>query len=226
MTKHENMTKCENKNALKHGAFAEALILINEDRSAFNALVAELCEEWDPQGRTEFEIVNSIATNMWRRRRFTRHLKKTYRDGVEADFGYWNCVKRFRDFLRDIRLGKVDTVTEDNLAERFDPDVAAMIKQDHPRKNYDSDAAWLKVVGVEVSKVISELMKKGPRQTFDEELSDENFAERELSFEERIDAKIAKDLKMLGQIKTMKAIGLGRSGPTGTRQPPKQIDPL
>jgi hypothetical protein len=61
-----------------------------------------------------------------------------------------------------------------------------------PRKNYDRDAAWLKVVGVEVSKVISELMTKGPRQTFDEELSDENFAERELSFEERIDAKIAK----------------------------------
>jgi hypothetical protein len=56
-------------------------------------------------------------------------------------------------------------------------------------------------------------MTKGPRQTFDEESSDENFAERELSFEERIDAKIAKDLKTLGQIKTMKAIGLGRSGP-------------
>jgi hypothetical protein len=35
-----------------------------------------------------------------------------------------------------------------------------------------------------------------------------------------------KDLKMLGQIETMKAIDLGRSGPTGTRQPPKQIDPL
>jgi hypothetical protein len=42
-------------------------------------------------------------------------------------------------------------------------------------------------------------MTKGPRQTFDEELSDENFAERELSFEERIDAKIRNTLRFSGK---------------------------
>ena len=47
---------------------------------------------------------------------------------------------------------------------------------------------------------------KCKERPIDDELSGEVFADRELSFEERIDAKIDRDIKQLMQIKTMKAI--------------------
>jgi hypothetical protein len=61
-------------------------------------------------------------------------------------------------------------------------------------------------------------------RTLDEETSDEVFADREQSFEERVDAKIDRDLKLLGQIKTMKAIGIGQRRTTVTPAPLKQIE--
>ena len=58
----------------------------------------------------------------------------------------------------------------------------------------------------------------------DERLADEPLAERELAFEERLDAKIDRDIKQLGQMKTMRAIGLGRRL-AAVNDPPMQIDP-
>ena len=45
----------------------------------------------------------------------------------------------------------------------------------------------------------------------------DGFADSEQSVNDRIDAKIDKDIKALGQIKTMKAMGIGqRRAPTPT----------
>jgi hypothetical protein len=57
-----------------------------------------------------------------------------------------------------------------------------------------------------------------------EALSVEALSERELAFEERIDGKIAKDLKELSQMKTMKIIGLGKSCPTVASESLKLTD--
>lgn len=56
-------------------------------------------------------------------------------------------------------------------------------------------------------------------------MSDESFANREQDFQEQIDATIARDIKQLGQIKTMKAIGIGQNRQPATgEQPLHQID--
>jgi hypothetical protein len=47
------MVKCENKNALKHGAFAEVVILPDEDPNELKELRAALYDEWNPEGPTE-----------------------------------------------------------------------------------------------------------------------------------------------------------------------------
>jgi len=57
-----------------------------------------------------------------------------------------------------------------------------------------------------------------------EESPDGFCLDREQSFDERIDAAIARDIKVLGQIKTMKAIGLGKPRPPATTEPLKQIE--
>jgi len=57
-------------NALKHGAFADVVILPGEDPNELNELRTALCEEWNPEGPTEIDLVESIAMGMWRKRRF------------------------------------------------------------------------------------------------------------------------------------------------------------
>jgi hypothetical protein len=55
-------------------------------------------------------------------------------------------------------------------------------------------------------------------------MSDETFADRELSIEDRIDAKIDRDIKQLGQIKTMKALGIGRSRSPARSEPVQTVE--
>ena len=59
--------------------------------------------------------------------------------------------------------------------------------------------------------------------TLSYEMAIDRFADNEQSVNERIDAKIDKDIKALGQIKTMKAIGIGQRRSSTTTEPMKQI---
>ncbi len=43
-----------------------------------------------------------------------------------------------------------------------------------------------------------------------DEISAGEFVDQDLAFDERINAQMARDVKSLGQIKTMKAIGIGK----------------
>ena len=52
-----------------------------------------------------------------------------------------------------------------------------------------------------------------------------DIADREQSVNERIDAKIDKDIKALGQIKTMKAIGIGQRRAPATTESLYKIAP-
>jgi hypothetical protein len=69
------MSKIGNQNALTHGAFAEAVLLPNEDPKEFEALHASVIDEWGPEGTTEEDKVLSIAIGHWRKVRFRRTLQ-------------------------------------------------------------------------------------------------------------------------------------------------------
>ena len=60
--------------------------------------------------------------------------------------------------------------------------------------------------------------------TLSYEMAIDRFADNEQSVNERIDAKIDKDIKALGQIKTMKAMGIGQRRAPTTPEPMKQIE--
>ena len=68
-----------NKNALTHGAFTEVVILPGEDPNELKELRAALYDEWNPEGPTEIDKVESIAMGMWRKRRFQRYLQKRWK---------------------------------------------------------------------------------------------------------------------------------------------------
>jgi hypothetical protein len=224
------MSKSENKNALKHGAFSQALILPGEDPNDLQELVTALRDEWNPEGPSENDKIESIAICMWRKRRFRTYLRNSLAKNVRIEAALEQHRNRRFGTLLDLweEIEESDlpgSVTEENPTEKVGPFWADQFKTRRPRKNYDSDVAWLKAI-CEFVKAIQDqrFTKSDELPPLDEELSTEEFANREQDFEERIDAKIDRDLKQLGQIKTMKAIGIGRRPPAIDVGSLKQIE--
>src|ERR1039457_6454690 len=71
-----NMNKYENQNALKHGAFAEVVILPNEESKEFEELHDTVLREWNPEGPTEHGLVMSLTKDLWRKRRLGRFYQR------------------------------------------------------------------------------------------------------------------------------------------------------
>jgi hypothetical protein len=53
-------------NALKHGLYARDVVLPGEDRAEYDAMLAELTEEFAPKGRYETTLVRRLADIWWR----------------------------------------------------------------------------------------------------------------------------------------------------------------
>ena len=67
------MSKSRSKrNALKHGANAQEVMLWSEKYEDFEALYAGLIAEWLPDGETEEYEVRALRDLLWRRRRLDR----------------------------------------------------------------------------------------------------------------------------------------------------------
>ena len=223
------MSKLENKNAVKHGAFAVFLIMPDEDPNEFEALLAALAEEWNPEGRCENEKIESIAMSMWRKRRFRKHMRKVIAKlaGKEAlvDRIQDRDTERMMNILEQIESGIPGCITEESLLEKLGPRWANRFKKSCPRADYTTEEAWLNAISDLICKVQEDLeLTRSQMPTIGETYSAEWFNEREQDFEERIDAKIDRDLKQLGQIKTIKAIGIGRRPPAVDIGPLKQIE--
>ena len=60
------------QNAIKHGAFAKALVIFNENKDDFDELHQSCVKELKPSGRMEDEVVLAIAKYMWSKHRIQR----------------------------------------------------------------------------------------------------------------------------------------------------------
>jgi hypothetical protein len=228
--KRENskMSKMTNK----HGAFAQIVILPGEDYQEFANLLADLKEEWSPQGTTENEKIASIAMSIWRKRRFRTFLQKKIDEVADREAYKDNQRKReynnMLDLLDEIDSGEPGSVTEERISQKLGPLRAGQIKNLHPRTKYDTDQAWLTAIVKLLNSCLEQLALGGDlkpsTELIDELMSDEAFAEREQSFEERIDAKIDRDIKQLAQIQTMKEIGIGKKRAPVKPQPTIEIE--
>jgi hypothetical protein len=75
-------------NAYKHGLTAETIVIGDEDPKAFEALRAQLLEEYNPRPGIESELVERLASLMWRMRRipkFEAALIENRRDSLLAE---------------------------------------------------------------------------------------------------------------------------------------------
>jgi len=110
-------------------------------------------------------------------------------------------------FLEDVEAGKP-------LSELRLPRIwVEFYEKECPRKKFESDTKWLKAlenaVGVLLGLCI-ETRGKGTREYVEKWFCDEKVILEHLAIEERLDAKIDKDITALGRMKTMQQMGLGR----------------
>ena len=56
-------------NARKHGLFSKAVLLQDESRADYDALLNGLMEDLQPQGKLEIVLVENLASLLWRKRR-------------------------------------------------------------------------------------------------------------------------------------------------------------
>lgn|SRR5512143_3430415 len=59
-------------NALKHGAFAKELVILDENKNDFDELHNSCVKDLKPAGGMKEEVVFAIAKYMWRKRRIER----------------------------------------------------------------------------------------------------------------------------------------------------------
>jgi hypothetical protein len=207
-------------NALKHGGFAEATILPNEDPEEFKKLHDALIDDLDPEGPIEEDIVRSIADNLWRKRRFRRFMQNRMNnfEFLAQNARCWQkkWIKRAVAFCEDCEKGKLGSLTEDDLVTRLGQDWASSVKKAAPRAKFATHGDWLNEVrNVLLWSPLADVPDAG------KVYSDEKLTERELALEERLDAKTARDIKALVQIKTLRSMGLGKRRPDPVASLPK-----
>src|SRR5262245_23199499 len=209
--------KAKKLNAIKHGAFSQMTLLPGEDPEEFEALHAALRDEWNPEGPTQEDKVFNIAQNMWRKHRSGRFCRAMAEFGKELHPRHEGVLL---DFIKDVKAGK--PISELKLPR----EVRDRLNKFYPREKYDSERAWLDTLVSGVADVEIEGAEHVHRELTKERVinhfTDADVIAKELALEERIDAKIDRDIAALGRLKTMQSMGLGRRHVV-VDQPMKQV---
>jgi hypothetical protein len=214
------VSKNKNQNAVKHGAFAEVVILPGEDVREFEELHQALINEWNPDGPAELDAVWTLTKCLWRKRRLARYQQNevaTWEDG-ESESRRRGQEKNDRDikmllrFVEDVESGSLGSVTEENLETKLEIPWSEYYKIRFKRKDYASDSAWLASVVDDIKNWLTPNLlelKRRDHPKAEEVFCNGEYIARELALEERIDMMIDKAIKRICQIKTAKDVVIG-----------------
>jgi hypothetical protein len=215
--KEELMSKEKKKrNALKHGANAQEVMLWGEKYQDYESLRAELDLEFTPSGSSEKYLVQTLLDLRWRRRRLDCHEQITTQkrlDKIREENETSRHIENLRSFASEFN--------EATSAEKVEALLAPLsslysntIRQRWPLQTGEDPNTW----GPKIAKGL--LSWKPPRR---HEQADEFIATVDLeTFDmalariERLDAMIDRTIKRLIQVKTMKQMH--------SRLEPKLID--
>jgi hypothetical protein len=142
--------KLKRPNAQKHGVFATPVIIPGEDPSEFQALIAELLEEWQPLGPSLRHAAHCLADSMWRLRRLKKSVQtelcqNTFDPEHPAFQEEWGFIM----FLSCLR-SEPEMCFEKHARKYLRPDKIDYLKQKFPRSNYQSASEWAKAVTTEI----------------------------------------------------------------------------
>jgi hypothetical protein len=222
------MSKLKNLNAVKHGVFSVAVLLPGENPDEFAELRKQVYAEWNPEGITETDKADSVVLGLWRKRRFRSLIMRDLQVAVDQDNFFKSVDKtRYNDLVDILEDVTKNGIAADELARKM-PSFCKVITEKHPRDKYKEDTEWRSAVADEITKVLNQMISRGVQERkLDDYLASEPLIDRELCIEERIDAKISKDVKDLCQMKAMKEMCISRArdvtGLAVTKQRPTDL---
>jgi hypothetical protein len=88
-------------NAFKHGMYSRDIMLPGESFRGYDALAAELNEEWVPEGPTERSLVERLVGLYWRKQRLDRYENAKLKQRVQQ-VHEWNETNRDRQNLKNL----------------------------------------------------------------------------------------------------------------------------
>ena len=218
--------KWKRPNAQKHGVFAEPLLLPGEDPREFEALHAALIEEWTPSGPSEQSRVFGIADAEWRKlrsRRFTQ--AKAISNSLSPDHPAFDEARGLIFFGYRI-CREPETAFAEYASKLLRADKIRYLNQKIPRENFESSADWAAAVAEEVRSVLLpaasgfaalELDRLDPAtealrteiikmELFATTIHMSEFLEHDLDQCSRLDARIARLIRELIEIKANKQV--------------------
>jgi hypothetical protein len=214
-------------NALRHGLFANAVILPGEDWREFRELLIELVDEWKPSGPTQRDAVFELADLKWKQRRLRKFIQNKVSlstlDPRSPAFDEELGLDAFILYLRS----EPETCFEQRASNFLCPDKINHLKQKFPRRNYQSTSEWAEAVIKEIHEIYLLSAQAVPQSKYPEiaELGDKSreaarewiaecqlggtitlaseLLEYELKQSELLEARVARKIKFLIELKTM-----------------------
>ena len=192
------------RNALKHGAHANEVMLWDERYKDYESLRIGLDQEYTPDGATEEYLVQALVDFIWGRRRLDRHGQITIQKRMDETFEA-NDRSLHIEVLRSL-APEFDQATTAEQVEavlaRIDSIYENTILRDWPLQEGDDPITW-------GPKIAAGLLtwKPEPRRGGDDAflaIIDLDAFDISLARIERLDAMIDRTIKRLMQVKTMK----------------------
>ena len=219
-TKHSTNTgkKHKNTNALVHGVYAKDLIFPWEDRDDFEKLHADICAEFNPDGRLEEETLLDIAHWRWQKQRIRKMwhaatLQDPYvMELVELGKKSYSGIRRH---LREETMGSQSIVN--SLLEVLSDYTQQATKVGRTLKKAGSEKADIDAEGSKINSILSVMsdhvvdlikaLQAGPNaeRTLGKAYSP-TYLEPILRLEAMIDGRIDKALMRLANLKAYKSI--------------------
>jgi hypothetical protein len=104
-------------NAVKHGIFSSVVLIAGESRSEFDALLEGLREHYQPKGALVEILVEKLATQLWRYRRFLIAEAAEIQNGIA--FPGWNKNNQSSKIVTIVvkQEGQEDTKLMESIAD-------------------------------------------------------------------------------------------------------------
>jgi hypothetical protein len=213
-------------NAQRHGVFAEPLILPGEDRREFEALHSAWIEEWTPSGPSEQSRVFGCADAEWRKLRSRRFVQaKAIGNSLSPNHPAFDEARGLIYFGYLI-CREPETAFAQYASNLLRADKIHYLNHKFPRQNFASIPDWAVAIAEEIKSVLlpatpgfaaldpdkldpaTEALRTAiiQMQLFVTTIHARNFLDDDLDQQERLDARIARLIRELIEIKANKEV--------------------
>ena len=199
------LKRAKKRNALKHGVYSRDIMLPGESFRGYDALAAELDEEWAPEGPTERSLVERLVGLYWRKQRLDRYERLKLKQRVDQIRDY-NEVSRDRQNLKNwgMKLGQAESIEAvEEILSQLSPYYVELITEAVPREAQDA-AAWGPAIGAYFSDFELNDQLEGPAQFI--AIVNPDLIENDMARSDRVYEAIDRTIKRLMQVKTAKQI--------------------